>query len=258
MVSSARLECALQNGPRGRAPTYILTLMRYAIALGVRDAAFQFAEALARGLRDVLVVLLEPLEYFQTTTLAEGISASHTLKEIDQFLKQASNNKRNLSNTVVFDVRIFLTAQMRKRRSTQEFAVLEERSFDVFQQMVEELNPAVILTCQCATANAKNAFVRQMSSTFPPRPDLAYLQIHGRRVPLLKAFHPGVYKEEHIQRWAGSDRKKQEECRRILTALLGVWSHVPSARGASSQAATSQALTAANGMTALDICKTSV
>ncbi|KAJ6785137.1 hypothetical protein PWT90_08157 [Aphanocladium album] len=213
-----------QRTPRNNgsvwAPAHIQTLMRYAIALGVKGAAFRFAEALARGLRDVVIVLLEPLEYFQATTLAEGIAASHTLQEIDRFLKQASNGRRNLANTAVFDVRVFLTAQMRTRMTPQEVATFEERSFAVFQQMVEELNPAVVLTCQCATANARNELVRLLSSTFPPAPDLGYVQICGRRVPVLRAFHPAMYKEQRIQQWAGPDREKQEQCRKILTTLL--------------------------------------
>ncbi|TQW01499.1 hypothetical protein IF2G_10990 [Cordyceps javanica] len=86
--------------------------------------------------------------------------------------------------------------------------------------MVEELSPAVILTCQCSTANARNQFVRQLTSTFPPPPDLMHVQICGRRVPVLRAFHSGLYKERHDQQWAGSDRGRREECRRLLTALL--------------------------------------
>lgn len=220
---SSQPDFSLQNSantPPSRCPAHILTLRQHAKALDVSKAAAQFAEALADGLFDVLIVLLEPLEYFKATTLAEGIAASHTLKEVDRLLRRCSTNKRNLANTAVFDVRTFLTARMRETMSVQDYAALEERSFAVFQKMVEDLNPTVVIACQCATANARNLFVRRLSSTFPPRIDTTDLHIRGRLVPLLRAFHPGVYKAQHMQRWVGLDIKKQEECRRILTAFL--------------------------------------
>lgn len=89
------------------APAHILRLRQCAIERDRSEPAAQFAESLAKGPRDVLVVLLEPLDYFEATTLGEGIAASHTLTEIDRLLRKCSGNKRNLMNTAVFDVRSF-------------------------------------------------------------------------------------------------------------------------------------------------------
>lgn len=201
---------------------YLETLRLYAALLGVNKASADLAGALARGRGDLLVVLLEPLEYFKPTTLEEAIAASHTLREIDRWLKQSSGGERNLTNTVVLDVRVFLSARQRETTAAQEMIERDERSFAVFQKMVHELDPKVIITCQCGTVNARNSFVRQMSSTFPPSPDRKHIQIRGRQVPLYRGCHPGVYKAGHIEKWAGPNTKKQAQCREILTSLLGL------------------------------------
>lgn len=112
-----------------RRPGHLSILTRRAAERNVSKAARDFAEALARGpCHDLLVVLLEPLEYFEMVTLQEGIAASHTLSEIDRILRECSNGVRSISNTAVLDVRVFLTARMRATMSPRELSYEEERS----------------------------------------------------------------------------------------------------------------------------------
>lgn len=97
---------------------------------------------LARGpCHDLLVVLLEPLEYFEMVTLQEGIAASHTLSEIDRLLRECSNGVRSISNTAVLDVRVFLTARMRATITPRELSDEEERSFAILHPVSRQLGP---------------------------------------------------------------------------------------------------------------------
>lgn len=115
------------------------------------------------------------------TTLQEGIASSHALSEIDRVLCECSSGERSISNAAVLDVRVFLTA--RATMSSREVSAEEERSFAVFQQMVHELRPKVIVSCQRGTFNARNVFVRQLCSRFPPPANRSHLQVLDQRVP---------------------------------------------------------------------------
>lgn len=100
-----------------------------------------------------------------------------------------------------------------------------ERSYDVFQHIVNELCPKFVITCQCRTFDARNLFVRKLCSTSPPPADLAYLRIREKIVPVFRAFHPGVYKAGHIGTWVRSDSIQQIKCRQMLKDLLGLIFH---------------------------------
>lgn len=210
---SARASQNAQLSPLSQKPTipYLRTLRQSAPVLQASADSANFAEILAEGIGDLVVVLLEPLEYFKPTTLEEAMATSHTLREIDRFLKLSSGGQRHLANTVVLDIRVFVTARVRATTTTQNAVENGERSFAVFQKMIHELGPKVVVTCQCGTANARNSFVRQMSSTFPPPSGRAIVQIRGQQVPLYKIYHPSVYKAAYIEQWVGSDGVKQTE-----------------------------------------------
>ena len=142
---------------------HVLTLRRYSHEMPVNQASADFAEMLADGPSDLLVVLLEPLDYFRATTLAEGISKSHALRQIDQNLRKFSANTRSILNTAVFDIRVFISAKFRATLSKSELREREARSFTVFQEMVEDLSPVVIISCQCATRNSPNPTLQKTS-----------------------------------------------------------------------------------------------
>ncbi len=204
-----------------QSPRRLKTLKLHAEEHGVSGANLAFAEVLATAVHhDILVVLLEPLDYFKATTLEEGMAASHTLREIDRILRKCSKNARTLANTVVLDIRVLFSKRMRRSMARRELDAAEDRSFAVFQKMVQELNPAVVVTCQCGAATARNQFARQMSSSFLPPVGRASIQIGYRQVPLFRAYHPSVYKPGIIEQWAGYDEQNKQDCARILTRLL--------------------------------------
>lgn len=205
-----------------RSDTYLTTMKQLAAKLGIHEAAIDFSLALASGGGDLLVVLLEPLEYFHATSLESGVRASHTLREVDRLLRESSDNQRDIYNTCVLDVRLFFSAQRRQKTDINQLKAKEAQSHAAFERIVFEMRPKVIISCQCGTSNAASKFVRNLSSKLPPPSDRTYVAMHGQRTPIYRAFHPSTYKEGHIQRWAGTDILKQDECAHVLQKLLGL------------------------------------
>lgn len=158
----------------------------------VHDIARRNADDLARGHRDLLVMLLEPAD--SQATLDHGTSLPSTIKFVDHELKAASNG-RNWQNTCIFDIRPFRSDEVREieqRRGGSDLVQARDAlAYDTTEQMLSALRPDVVLLCQSSTGTDMHEFARKLSSSVAHCGSLFLYRLKcGNEVVVINSLHP--------------------------------------------------------------------
>ena len=113
---------------------------------------------------------------------------SPTLRYLDVAL---ASYGRSFEDTVILDVRPYRSAGHRDARGKESHTAEDEVAYLVFEAMVEQLQPDVILVCQCQTSRVKNKFVAQLSSSAKRFAKMRLQTLHsGKEVIVVDSFHP--------------------------------------------------------------------
>ncbi|KAL5430937.1 hypothetical protein PMIN07_009768 [Paraphaeosphaeria minitans] len=157
---------------------YLKPIMRWGMddrQTGVSDNMIANALRLARGRLSIVIVLLEPIA--DSGTYDEMMQQCSTLREVDLLIRTASKGKYSLRDATILDVRILLSKERQGRYDLSNDVL--EASYNVFEEVVELKSPNVILSLQCQTRTAKNAFARKLCSQYRDHVEIEKIQIRG-------------------------------------------------------------------------------
>lgn len=144
---------------------------------------------LAKGHLSIIIGLLEPIA--DEGSFEDMMQRSTTLREVNTLIREVSNGRYSLQDVTILDVRVMLSEKTRKK-----FALTDndlEAAYEVFQKVVEMKQPHVILTLQCQTGTARNAFARKICSKFRVQYRPVIFHIRGHDTILVQGFHPSTY-----------------------------------------------------------------
>lgn len=162
---------------------------------------------LAEGHVGIIVVLLEPIA--DNLSYDEMIPRCATLREINSLIRLVSNGKYSLEDVTVLDVRVLLSKARRERWNLGDDVM--GAAYRVFQAVVEEKSPEVILTLQCQTSTAKNRLARDLCGRLQEHSATGRLFIHSHNTVVIYGFHPSMYLNYK------EDSTEQARLRRLLT-----------------------------------------
>ena len=114
-----------------------------------------------------------------------------TLREVDLIIRTASNGKYSLKDATILDVRILLSKERQGRYAPRNDVL--EASYNVFEEVVELKSPNVILSLQCQTRTAENAFARKLCSRYRDHVEIKKIQVRGHDTIVVRGFHPSKY-----------------------------------------------------------------
>ncbi|KAL5423361.1 hypothetical protein PMIN06_013091, partial [Paraphaeosphaeria minitans] len=174
---------------------------------GISTRVLENTLRLAKGRLQIIIVLFEPIA--DNDSYDTMIQRCATLREIDSLIAMVSNGKYSLDDVTVLDVRVLLSKARMERWNMGVDVV--EAAYEVFQKVVEQKSPDVILTLQCQTRTAKNRLVRELCGHLREDPTMGRLRIRGHDTVIIYGFHPSIYL--HYT----EDSEEQARLRRTLT-----------------------------------------
>ncbi|KAL9058017.1 MAG: hypothetical protein Q9162_002009 [Coniocarpon cinnabarinum] len=151
--------------------------------------------------QSLAVVLLEPAPSSQRMTPQE-LFQTPTIKCIDEMRQWCSGDVYNVENTAVLDVQSFLYNALEETKPLHNWYVTAkehdeniEDAYAAFTKAIARLQPDVIVMCQCATRNAQNPLVSELSSSMDKIGELRAVRISGKDVLMVNGFHPSKFLE---------------------------------------------------------------
>ncbi|KAJ4302816.1 hypothetical protein N0V90_001707 [Kalmusia sp. IMI 367209] len=174
---------------------------------GMSTHILKNALRLAKGRLRMIIVLFEPIA--DSCSYDEMIQRCATLQEINSLIRMVSHGRYSLDDVTILDARILLSKARRERWNIGNDIV--EAAYNVFQDVVEQKSPIVILTLQCQTRTAKNRLARKLCGHLQEQPATGRLRIRGHNTVIIYGFHPSMYLN-HTE-----DSKEQGRLRRFLT-----------------------------------------
>jgi hypothetical protein len=149
------------------------------------------AHRLAKGYRDLAILIQEPAdnEHVVEHTAPRGLPP--TIEFLSRQLQEASE-RRDWENTCIMDMRSFRSSPLRHSdKSDSVRAKNDFLSYDATEEMVEILQPEVLVVCQTATASVLHGFARRISSSVR---DVGRIYLYklrnGRQVIVVNSLHP--------------------------------------------------------------------
>ena len=223
---------------------YLQPLLNLAIEWSALGNPFNNACKLAEGWLSLVVVLLEPCDLGEDVSYdvmlwgdvdaEEGTPAyfgSPTLREIDAYVRFASDDKYGLEDISVFDMNTLLS--QRRQRCSGSPEEEKEKAHDVFWDMIIKKKPDVILVLQCDAGSSRNRRVRWFWSSEKAAGTMDIINLEGHETLVVRGFHPSTYlRQDYVEERQMSQR---EQCLRIdmlqlcfdmaLNALQGLRTH---------------------------------
>ena len=149
------------------------------------------AYGLAKGYRDLALLLEEPADSEDVVDHAAPGGFPPTIHFLSQQLQEGSGT-RDWENTCIVDMRPFHSSLLRDLETSN---FIRERndfmSYDATEEMVEILQPDVLVKFQTATASVRHDFARCMSSSIRTSGRLSLYKLRtGKQVIVVDSFHP--------------------------------------------------------------------
>lgn len=183
-LDDLRIDSSLRAPKQNR---HCLYLRDAGAELAAGSIAISNATELAEAHTDLVVLLLEPAN--QEATSAHSQSMPDTITYVDNEFHNASHS-RNWKNTCIFDIRPFRSQARRKYEDPEEQKERDDIAYEATKQMLDMLEPDVVLLCQSATRSSKNGFAKMVSSTAEHGMLSLYKLQSGKRSILVHGFHP--------------------------------------------------------------------
>lgn len=145
---------------------------------------------LAEGTLNIVIVMIEPCNNHATVDYETMVARSPSLQEVDRLLRKYGTN-RGIAAVPVLDVRPLISEAMRTAIGNR-WPTWEERAYEVFEDILCQKKPDVILSLQRVTKDANALLCKSLSDQdSSPRPNI--VRLANRKVILFRAFHPSSY-----------------------------------------------------------------
>ncbi|KEF50857.1 uncharacterized protein A1O9_13094 [Exophiala aquamarina CBS 119918] len=149
------------------------------------------ALGLAKGHRDLAILTQEPADYEDVMDHTELGGLPPTIEFLSRQLLEASGT-RNWENTCIVDMRSFRSSRLRNSDILDSVrAENDSLSYDATEEMVEILQPDVLVVCQTATASVLHGFARRMSSSIQASGRISLHKLRNvKQVLVVNGLHP--------------------------------------------------------------------
>ncbi|KAI1775864.1 hypothetical protein F4818DRAFT_415208 [Hypoxylon cercidicola] len=174
-IFTALRQCAMGSCGRALVDKHCQLLRSFGNSVGANDVTLRDAERLAKGFDDLVVIVIDPTDDEDLLPYDE-IPADEmyprTIRMLDQSLRFASQDQRNVDNTIVLDPMPFRSGKFKYHELDRMRKSRDEEANEIFEQILFSLHPKVIILC--------------------------YFQHHGRRIKLPEIFRSQVMEKGHI------------------------------------------------------------
>ncbi|SPO04320.1 uncharacterized protein DNG_07004 [Cephalotrichum gorgonifer] len=186
-------------------------LRELAVRLGSNSNAVQNALYLAKGYRDLAVVLQEPSD-IEERALYEDMDLNMTtefplaISVLHKSLRFASQNRRDVKNTIILDSRPLRFREPRKRESRRIRDARDRYAYAALKQMLHIIRPKVILVCQCDKGGVSLGLPEYLCSSTESTGFVKAVKMgtghNGHECLTVSSFHPSSITREAVGRKA--------------------------------------------------------
>lgn len=143
--------------------------------------------------RDLIIVLLEPINSASNHPPSEMFAKSPTLIRVDETLRKSSGVYEHGRKRAYLIFARFVILKWRKRNDDRTRERLDEMAYRAFEEMILLAEPDVVLVCQCQTASVENVLARRLSSSIDSAGVLELVQVLNWEIIVLQGFHPSYF-----------------------------------------------------------------
>jgi hypothetical protein len=146
---------------------------------------------LGEGRLNIVIVMIEPCNSHATLDYESMVARSPALQEVDRLIREYSEDC-SIDDVPILEARPLISEDM-KPGFGEEWPSWEQRSYQVFEEMLRLRKPDVILCLQGVTSNAESLLAKQLSGTLLASPRPSLVQFDGHTALMFRAFHPSWY-----------------------------------------------------------------
>lgn len=169
--------------------SYIASFSRY---LELGSHTLINAESLANGFTDLVVVLTSPTNKADSLPFETMVSASRTLRFLDNTLRWVTRGKRNIRNTIILDGQVLRSQNLQRNESRAERQRHDHQGFQVVKDTCNMVEPRVMLVCNCSPFETTELLMADLlvSSVSEAGSIEKHAWSSGAEVKMVKSFHP--------------------------------------------------------------------
>jgi hypothetical protein len=162
-----------------------------ATKLKATEVAQSNAQGLAKGYRDLAMLAQEPADYENVVEHAAQGGLPPTIDFLSRQLFEASGT-RNWENTCIMDIRPFRSSRLRSLDSSDSVRAKKDYlSYDTTEEMIDILQPDVLVIFQTATAHVSHGFAQRMSSSVRSSGRISLHKVrNGKHILVINSLHP--------------------------------------------------------------------
>jgi hypothetical protein len=170
--------------------------------------ATENAIQLGTGFGDLAIVLLEPSDREEQSPYEEILAdknCPYAVRILDESLRFAFNDQRNIKNTIVLDARPFRSRRIRESESQEERLSHDKLAYEAIEEVLALLSPKLIVVCHCDKDAIEEGMPKYLCSSVSRSGTAHYLQLaNGHKCVNIHSHHPmyaaRTEKEKPLQR----------------------------------------------------------
>ncbi|KAH6621621.1 hypothetical protein B0J18DRAFT_411350 [Chaetomium sp. MPI-SDFR-AT-0129] len=195
-ADSSEIPLALQKctvPSRGPSPInrHLLPLQNLAERLGASEYARRNMEYLATGSGDLAIILMEPSDKEEDVLYTDYDDYCETIRLLDDSLRFAFQNQRDVKNTVVLDSRPLRSKRIREYEFEEHQKVNDAEAYRAVEAALELLRPKVVVVCHCDRDGMEDGMPEYLCSSVSDAGNAARRELpSGHQYIKVPSFHP--------------------------------------------------------------------
>ncbi|KAK4141716.1 uncharacterized protein C8A04DRAFT_30705 [Dichotomopilus funicola] len=226
-IPLALQQCTVPS--RGPSPInrHLLPLQNLAERLGASEYARRNMEYLATGSGDLAIILMEPSDKEEDVLYTDYDDYCETIRLLDDSLRFAFQNQRDVKNTVVLDSRPLRSNRIREDEFEEHQKVNDAEAYRAVEAALELLRPKVVVVCNCNRDGIEDGMPEYLCSSVATAGHLNVRKLpKGYHYISVSSFHPMYFAR------TAEEESMEKEMREYLfdatllvgaNALVGRW-----------------------------------